>query len=896
MKSSRTESAYSPTVFPALAAWATALILLGAPAEVSFICAAVAALATATLYATPPWRGTAVSIAACTAAAAATVAFHTHAVSTGPIPDLARKGITATAEVVLTNDPRTRRNPRFPGESVVAEARLELLQTPTTHLTLSTPVTLFATGPHWRTLLPSQRLKITAKLAPADPSDLTAALLLVKGTPQPLGTPSWIQTAAGALRSGLRAAADPFPEDQRGLLPALVVGDTSRMDPQVTADFKEAGLTHLTAVSGANLAIIAGAALALSRLTGLPLPVRAILAATAMIAFAVVARPSPSVLRALAMGLAAALALATGRPRHGMAALSISVLFLILFSPDLARSYGFALSVTATAGILLLAPKWRDHLSQPQPTPPNPHPQTRPKPTPANLQLTLTPSEPRTTTEPLTTGPLTTGLPATQPPTTGPAATEPVTTAQPPTTRPAATEPITTAQPLTARPAASLALITEAPQTRSTRKRHHPRPRSSVAQAATSLLRPRRALPRWLAEAIAVPAAAQFAVTPVLVLMSGQVTPVAVIANLLAGPAVAPATLLGFAASVVAPISVEAARILLIPAGYAVGWIITVAQWAAGLPFATIPWPGGLLGLALLAVAVAVAVPLLRHPRCRAVTLAVLAGILIAAMVLPPALSPWPPRRWLMVMCDVGQGDGMAIAAGPGRAVVVDTGPDPTPMDRCLRDLGIREIPLIILTHPHADHIGGLTGALKNRRIGAALLTNHPATPAPITRTFATHHIPQWTATPGAQWTFGPSELTVLAPPATPPTAHTGTEGSEINNTSVVLRVRWHAGSILLSGDIETEAQSDLLRTTSPAADILKVPHHGSARQDPAFFSAVGARAALISVGSDNTYGHPAPATLALLHRSGTRVYRTDQSGDLAITDHNATLSITPRN
>ncbi|MFI9555273.1 ComEC/Rec2 family competence protein [Nonomuraea endophytica] len=417
-----------------------------------------------------------------------------------------------------------------------------------------------------------------------------------------------------------------------------------------------------------------------------------------------------------------------------------------------------------------------------------------------------------------------------------------------------------------------------------------------MAQAVTGIRRPRRGLPRWLAEAIAVPAAAQFAVTPVLVLMSGQVTPVAVIANLLAGPAVAPATLLGFAASVVAPISVEAARILLIPAGYSVGWIITVAQWAAGLPFATIPWPGGLLGLALLAIAVAVAVPLLRHPRCRAVTLAVLAGILIAAIVLPPALSPWPPRRWLMVMCDVGQGDGMAIAAGPGRAVVVDTGPDPTPMDRCLRDLGIREIPLIILTHPHADHTGGLTGALKNRRIGAALLTNHPATPAPITRTLSTHRIPQWTATPGTQWTFGPSELTVLAPPATPPTAHTGTQGSEINNTSVVLRVRWHAGSILLSGDIETEAQSDLLRTSSPAADILKVPHHGSARQDPAFITAVGARAALISVGSDNTYGHPAPATLALLHRSGSRIYRTDQSGDLAITDHNTTLAITPRN
>ncbi|MFD2354646.1 ComEC/Rec2 family competence protein [Nonomuraea ferruginea] len=82
-----------------------------------------------------------------------------------------------------------------------------------------------------------------------------------------------------------------------------------------------------------------------------------------MIAFAIVARPSPSVLRALLMGLVAALALGTGRAKDGVAALSAAVLLLILFVPDLARSYGFALSVTATAGILLLAPRWRTRLT-----------------------------------------------------------------------------------------------------------------------------------------------------------------------------------------------------------------------------------------------------------------------------------------------------------------------------------------------------------------------------------------------------------------------------------------------------------------------------------------------------------------------------------------------------
>src|SRR5690606_33800696 len=193
--------------------------------------------------------------------------------------------------------------------------------------------------------------------------DLRAAVLLVRGPPTVLAGPSTVQRVAGHLRQGLRDAADVLPPDQRGLLPALVVGDVSRMDPRVRDDLNAAGLGHLTAVSGTNLAIVGGAALVLARVVGLPLPARAAAAALAMVAFAVVARPSPSVLRALLMGLIGALALGTGRARDGVAALAATVLLLMLFEPSLARSYGFALSVSATAGILVLAPRWRDRLA-----------------------------------------------------------------------------------------------------------------------------------------------------------------------------------------------------------------------------------------------------------------------------------------------------------------------------------------------------------------------------------------------------------------------------------------------------------------------------------------------------------------------------------------------------
>ncbi|WP_181019620.1 ComEC/Rec2 family competence protein [Nonomuraea typhae] len=936
---------------PAIATWLTALTLLPAPAAVNFTIAAAAALTTAALFRTP--RTTALSITTCVAATAATVGFHTHAVTTGPVPALAREGATATAEVVLTADPKIRAANRFPTESVVAEARLELLETRSQRLPARVPVLVFATGPAWRQLLPSQRIRITARLTTPGPGTLTAAILLAKGTPTLLGTPSPLQTAANAPRAGLRTAAAPLPPEERGLLPALVVGDTTHMRPEVTADFKTAGLTHLTAVSGANLAIIAGAALALSRLAGLPLPMRAALAATAMIAFAVVARPSPSVLRALMMGLLAALALATGRTRDGMTALSASVLLLILFSPDLARSWGFALSVTATAGILVLAPKWRNHLTRhPTPgtppsdsTPPKPpqsqptHPQPiRPKPTDSQTTDSQT-VRPKPTHEPTHPEP-------THPEPTHPEPTHPEPT-HPEPTHPEPTHPKTTnsqsghsqvghspggesqsghpqiggsqiggsqgAQSQSGHFKTTRAATWEGTLTQAALPEPHPRRSHPVTRLTrhpggipTALQRlipkrrppkrlgPRgRGLPGWLAEAIAVPAAAQVAVTPLLVLMSGQITPIAVIANLLAGPAVAPATVLGFAASLVAPFSLEAAQILTIPAGYAVGWIITVSRWAADIPFASIPWPGGFLGLTLLAATAALAIALLRHPQSRAITMATLAGILVAATTLPPIISPWPPRRWLLVMCDVGQGDGMAIAAGPGRAVVVDTGPDPTPINRCLRDLNIQEIPLLILTHPHADHTAGLEGAIEARKVTRAILT--PPTPAPLAHTLRTHNIPTQAPVPGTQWRLGPSELTILAPPESPTRTTAPTHAGEINNSSVVIRVRWQAGSILLSGDIETEAQSALLQTIAPTADILKVPHHGSARQDPAFIAAIGARAALISVGADNDYGHPAPATLSLLHRNGTRIYRTDQSGDLAITDHNTTLAITPR-
>ncbi|WP_218128695.1 ComEC/Rec2 family competence protein [Nonomuraea maritima] len=983
---------------PALAAWAAAMVLLGCPAGTGAIAAITAALgAAATAWLIRPrvtrigwyditshWRNIAIATLICTAAASVSVALRVHMITSGPVPEMAGENAYVTAQITLTDDPKRRPNGggHFNQESYVTPAALKIVQTATSRQAVNVPVTVFATGRVWGGFLPSQHLEVTGRLARPTTGGTVAAILLVRGPPKVLTPPSVLQTAAGTVRAGLRSAADVLPPEQRGLLPGLVVGDVSRMDQQVTSDMREAGLSHLNAVSGANLAIVAGATLALSRVIGLPLPVRAGFAAVAMVLFAVVARPSPSVLRALLMGLVAALAMGTGRTKDGVAALSATVLLLILFVPELARSYGFALSVTATAGILLLAPRWRDKMSRAEdPTPdertpvPGGAPITSGERGPAPVEAPITGSwTPAPGGAPTTSGiwtPVPAGAPIdsgarTPVPARGPT-TFGVRTPVPQwssTTRDRRTEAIQPApfgnpghrdqQALNAdcpavsgsyertnpfphadhhlprggierhdRPSAGHDGLTGGKE-RDARllgdRDDHPAPehdgqapdgrgdqpavggrqerQTSQACSRSSVLGRLPPLPRWAAEAVAVPAAAQVAVTPVLVLMAGELTPVAVIANLLVAPAVAPATLLGFAAALISPLWVDGARLLVIPAGYAVGWIITVARWAANLPFATVPWPAGLPGLALLLLAAVVAIPILRRRAWRAVVATLVVAALVVVLVIRPIVVPWPPKGWLMVMCDVGQGDGLIVAAGPGRAVVVDTGPDPAVMDKCLRRVGIVEVPLVILTHPHADHVDGLPGVLRGRRVGAVVVSPHRPEEGSGIRTsalLAQHRIPEWTVTPGARWRFGPSELTVLAPDRDSGASHGYGEGSETNNASVVIHVRWRSGSALLGGDLETEAQDELLNRYPTRADILKVPHHGSHRQSPEFLRSFGARAALISVGADNEYGHPAPSTLGVLRGLGLAVYRTDQSGDVAVVERQDGMAVVVR-
>lgn len=805
---------------PALAAWATAAVMLHAPpgrAAGTVIAALLTAgglLLVARGRPTGRRRATAHAVAAvllCVAAAAGSAGLHGADLRRGSVPALAREYARVTAEVQITSDPRLTR-PRVSGShmaptSVLIEADARRVERADgTARTTRAPVLLIVdprpsesreaapaakgTSP-WLALLPSTRLRVEARLAPAMAGgDRFAAVLRVKGRggPDAVGRPSGPQRLAGRLRAGLREATDGLPADARALLPGLVVGDTARVTPELDEAFRETDLTHTLAVSGANFTILLALLLGppglaqraerrgLAPRLGISLRGTALLGAVLSLAFVVVCRPDPSVLRAAACGSVALLALATGRRRSLIPALATAVLLLVLYDPWLARSYGFLLSVLATGALLTLAPRWSAGLRG-------------------------------------------------------------------------------------------------------------------------------RGVPPRLAEALAAAGAAQALCAPVVAVLAARVSLVAVPCNLLAEFALAPATVLGFLALATAPVAMPAAKALAWCASWPAEWLAQVARTGAALPGAGVDWPGGWSGAAALgAVTLAglfVGRRLLGHPWWCAACALLLVLLVVQPRPLTRALTGWPPPGWRLVMCDVGQGDAMVLAAGGDAGVVVDAGPDPALVDDCLRDLGITRVPLVVLTHFHADHVAGLPGVLRGRTVGAIETTafEEPAGQAASVRALAAaRHIPLTHAAAGEARRTGTLSWEVIWPPpaappapavpATPTTAASPPpEGP--NDASVAMLVGTAGLRLLLLGDLEPPSQRALAR--SPAArrltgvDVLKVAHHGSAYQDPDLIRRAAPRLALISTGEGNTYGHPAPGTVAALRAGGATVLRTDREGAIAV-------------
>ena len=352
----------------ALVTWGVVLVGIAGGVSVAAGSTVTAALLVLTAW-RRRWTPQVLAAGGCATAAGLVITTQVLLLAGHPLRAPAERGSAATLRVVLSDDPAPIRNAGLGsrpagGTQVLVAAELRNVQVGDGEWDAGGRVVLIAPVAGWSALLPGQAVTAEGLLAPARRHDLTVAVLRVRGPPAAVAAPPWWQVAAGGLRAGLReAAAGVLSPESAGLLPGLAVGDITGLTAEVEADFRAAGLTHLLAVSGANLAIVSGAVLGLLRLLRTDPRFAAALSVLAVVGFVVLARPSPSVVRAAAMGGVALLALALGRGRSAVPALAVAVLVLLLADPALSVDPGFGLSVLATGGLVLLAPPWAHALA-----------------------------------------------------------------------------------------------------------------------------------------------------------------------------------------------------------------------------------------------------------------------------------------------------------------------------------------------------------------------------------------------------------------------------------------------------------------------------------------------------------------------------------------------------
>jgi competence protein ComEC len=273
--------------------------------------------------------------------------------------------------------------------------------------------------------------------------------------------------------------------------------------------------------------------------------------------------------------------------------------------------------------------------------------------------------------------------------------------------------------------------------------------------------------------------------------------------------------------------------------------------------------------------------------------------VMSAILFLTLVLTDQPDGLVHVSFLNVGQGDAILISQGETQ-ILVDGGPSPQAL---LAELGRRlpfwdhKIELVVLTHPHADHLAGLVEVLQRYQVGQVLA---PPDTVDEAGEYDAALVTEWRqrlvekATPllearaGQEFRSGQIVLDVLNPPAIP----YGSDTSSVDDNGVVLCLHSGTLSFLLSGDISTAAEHELvMRRLLPQVTVLKVAHHGSENSTGMeFLSVARPQVAVISVG-ENHYGHPGPDTLSRLGK--TVVYRTDRDGtvEFATDGHRLWLS-----
>jgi len=609
------------------------------------------------------------------------------------------------------------------------------------------------------------------------------------------------------------------PEPEASLGAGILLGVRAGIDPAVRDAFAVAGLSHVVAISGWNVAIVVVLIGALTRRlrrrAGPALP--AVVAVLAVAGYVVLVGASPAVVRAALMAGALLVSRLGGSPAHAGSALMAAVVVMLIISPAALWDVGFQLSALATGGLIVLGGALEQRLGR---------------------------------------------------------------------------------------------------------------------------------WPAWIRTPVALTVAAQLATLPVLLATFEQVSLVAPLANVVVVPLV-PAVMAGSALAAV--VGGLAAAVPLSGVTDAAAWLAGGAAWlplraliaagttAAELPLAALPVTGGpwltlawypLLGLAARRLAArsdpgpptASPLEVVGRPGLPQVALPEAAAFAtaltwvgrprsaVAGLVLVLAgatLLTGPDDRLHLTVLDIGQGDAILIETPDGSTALVDAGVDP---DLTLRRIGQalafheRRIEVVILTHPHQDHLGGLGEVLRRYEVGLFVDGGRPLHSEPHHHVLAAaQHEPGARVTAARAGQVIPigrgAELEILFPTADD-IARPLPDG-DINNASVVALLRYGRFSALLTGDAEAPIEALLAdRGLLRPVDVLKVGHHGSdSGTTDAFLAIIQPSVAVISAGVDNQYGHPHRSTLDNLEQvRGLTVYRTDLDGDVeVVTDGRAYWVVTRR-
>jgi competence protein ComEC len=264
--------------------------------------------------------------------------------------------------------------------------------------------------------------------------------------------------------------------------------------------------------------------------------------------------------------------------------------------------------------------------------------------------------------------------------------------------------------------------------------------------------------------------------------------------------------------------------------------------------------------------------------------------VLVLLFLTPVAVTG---NELLVHFIDVGQGDSILIQTPECRNMLIDGGDTDCgeKLKEYLRSHGVEVIDVLVSTHPHADHIGGLIPVIRDFEVKAV----YDSAKVHTTRTYESYlelidekDIPFFVPRRGDTILLGTLAFEVLHP--------VDVEECSVNNASIVLRVEYGRMSFLFTGDGEKEAEDEMLQAcTNLDAVILKVGHHGSrTSSQEAFISAVKPKVAIIMVGDGNRYGHPDQLTLDRLVNYGAEVYSTCVYGTVIIQTNGETYKVLP--